>query len=126
MVAVRAHLDQFGDAVVVIVTFARSERLAAYRERLQIPFPVLADVDRTLYRLFGAHRATTRKAYSIGTIRMYASLIRAGARLTRTTDDVRQLGADAIVGRDGRLTYLALPPSPDTRPPIADLIQHLG
>ena len=34
-------------------------------------------------------------------------------------------GADAMVGRDGRLRYLALPPRPNARPPLDELIAAL-
>ena len=56
---------------------------------------------------------------------MYARLIRAGRRLRRPTEDIHQLGADAVVGRDGTLRYLSLPSTPDARPPISDLIAAL-
>ena len=49
-------------------------------------------------------------------------LLRSGRRLARPTEDINQLGADAVIGRDGRLRYLSLPSTPDARPPVSDLI----
>ena len=125
MIAVRDHLDQFGDARIVVVTFATPDRLAAYRAHLRLPFDVVADTDRVLYELLGAQRGTNRQVWSPGTIRMYLRLIRAGRRLHRPTEDIHQLGADAVIGRDGTLRYLSLPSSPDARPPISELIAAL-
>jgi hypothetical protein len=125
VIAVRDHLDHFGDAEVAVVTFADPARLAAHREHLGVPFPVLADPDRELYRRLGAERGTVRQVWSPGTLRTYGRLLRRGRRPRRATEDTRQLGADAVVGRDGRLRYLARPPSPDTRPPVRDLIDAL-
>lgn len=125
MLAVREHLEAFGDATIAVVTFAAPDRLAAHRDHLGVPFSVLADPERTLYRFLGAERGSMRQIWSLGTMRMYARLLRAGRRLRRPTEDMRQLGADAVVGRDGRLRYLSLPSSPDTRPPIADLLAAL-
>ena len=121
----RDSLDHFGDAQIAVVTFAAPERLAAYRSHLALPFPIVADVDRTLYRLLGAERGSTRQVWSLGTLRMYARLLRQGRRLSRPTEDLRQLGADAVVGRDGRLRYLSLPVTPDARPPIDELVAAL-
>ena len=56
---------------------------------------------------------------------MYLRLIRAGRRLRRPTEDIHQLGADAVIGRDGTLRYLSLPSTPDARPPISELIAAL-
>ena len=125
MIAVRDHVDQFGDARIAVVTFATPERLGAYRQHLHLTFDVVADPDRTLYRLLGAERGNNRQVWSAGTIRMYARLIRAGRRLHRPTEDIRQLGADAVIGRTGDLRYLSLPSTPDARPPIGDLIAAL-
>ena len=125
MIAVRNHLDQFGDARIAVVTFAAPERLAAYRRHLRLPFDVVADTDRTHYQLLGAERGSSRQVWSAGTIRMYARLIRAGRRLRRPTEDIRQLGADAVIGRSGTLRYLSLPSTPDARPPISELIAAL-
>lgn len=125
MLAVRDHLEQFGDARIVVVTFAAQARLAAYREHLALPFPIVADPQLQLYAALGVTRAGNRQVWSLGTLRMYARLLRRGRRLARPTEDVHQLGADVVVGRDGRLRYLLLPPSPDARPPISDLIAAL-
>jgi len=124
VIAVRDHLDQLGDALPVVVTFSDDpRRLAAYREHLEIDFPVLADVDRVLYDLFGAGRGSIRQVWSPATLAMYGRLLRRGRRLHAPTEDTRQLGADAIVRRDGRLGQVWLPPSPDARPPIDEIIQ---
>ena len=121
----RDHLDQFGDARIAVVTFAAPERLAAYRDHLHLSFDVVADVDRILYRMLGAERGTNRQVWSLGTIRAYARLLRAGRRLHRPTEDIHQLGADAVIGRDGSLRYLSLPSTPDKRPRIEELIVAL-
>ena len=125
MIAVRDHLDLFGDAHVAVVTFATPERLAAYRKHLRVPFDVVADTDRVLYKLLGAERGTNRQIWSAGTIAMYLRLLRSGRKLRRPTEDIHQLGADAVIGRSGRLRYLSLPSTPDGRPPISELIAAL-
>jgi AhpC/TSA antioxidant enzyme len=125
VIAVRDRIEQFGDAEIVVVTFAAPERLARHRDHLQIPFTIVADVDRRVYELLGAERGTRRQVWSLGTLRLYARLLRQGRRLTRPTEDIHQLGADAVIGRDGRLCYLSLPSTPDARPPVEQLIAAL-
>ncbi len=123
MLAVRDHLDQFGDATIAVITFTDPARLAAYRDHLDLPFPVLTDPDRALYRAVGAERGTNRQIWSLGTIRTYTRLLRKGRRLHRPTEDIHQLGADVVADSTGRITYLVLPPTPDARPPIEELIR---
>ena len=123
MIAVRDHLDLFGDTTVAVVTFTDPARLAAYRSHLELPFAVLTDVDRRLYRAVGAERGTNRAIWSTGTLRTYARLLRRGRKLRRPSEDIHQLGADLVADGDGRIVFLALPPNPDARPPIDDLIR---
>jgi peroxiredoxin len=125
VLAVGEHLDRFGDAEIVVVTFADPARLAAHRAHLGVPFRFVSDTERTLYRLVGAERGSRRQVWSVGTLQMYGRLLRRGRRLRRPTEDVRQLGADVVVGRDGRVRYLALPSTPDSRPSVEALIQAL-
>jgi hypothetical protein len=125
VIAVRDHLDHFADAEIVVVTFASADRLAAHRDHLAVPFTIATDTDRRLYALLGAERGSHRQVWSLGTLRMYARLLRKGRRLSRPTEDINQLGADAVIGRDGRLRYLSLPSTPDARPPVSELIAAL-
>lgn len=122
----RDHQAQLGDALLVVVTFADApERLAAYRRHLGLglaDLPVLADTERALYRLLGAGRGSLRRVWSPGTLAMYVRLVRRGRSLRRPEDDTRQLGADAVVDRSGRLHRAWLPSGPDQRPPVSEII----
>lgn len=124
MIAVCDHQNELGDALPVVITFADDPaRLAAYRSHLGIDVPVLADVDRVLYRTFGVGRGSLRRVWSPGTLMMYARLVRRGRPLQSTNEDTRQLGADAVTDREGRLNRLWLPDSPDARPHIDEIIR---
>jgi hypothetical protein len=120
--AVRDHLAEFDDCAVAVVTFADPADLDAYREHLALPFPVLTDPDRSLYRELGFERAGWRTVYNRGTLTLYARLLRQGRRLRRPVEDTRQLGGDAVYGPDGELSIVFRPPSPDARPSIAELV----
>lgn len=122
----RDHLDRFGGATVAVVTFADPERLAAYRAHLDLSMPVLTDPDLHLYRALGVERARWRNFATWGTVRLYGQLLRRGRRLGRPTEDIRQLGADVVVGSDGRIRLLALPETIDARPPLDDLVAALS
>ena len=79
---------------------------------------MLSNPTRQLYRRFNLGRGSLSDIYGIGTLRMYARLIRRGRRLTRPTQDTRQLGGDFALDRDGRLIAAFRPSSPDSRPSL--------
>jgi hypothetical protein len=49
-------------------------------------------------------------------------LLRYGRRLWAPQDDTRQLGADILADSNGVIRRIRLPDSPDTRPPVHELI----
>lgn len=118
----RDRLDEFGDATVAAVAFAPAHQLAASRDHLALPFPFLADPDRSLYHRFGLGRGTVRQVWNPGTLRMYARLLRRGRRLRRPIHDTRQLGGDFVIAPDGTLAAAFRPRSPDDRPPVDALV----
>lgn len=130
MIAVRDHRQHLGDAHIAIVTFTGDPASAtAYRQHLgldEIDVPVLVDPDRAMYRAFGASRGSLRRVWSPGTLAMYARLLRRGRRLQRSDEDTRQLGADVVVDRAGRVHRLWLPDGPDRRPPVGELIDTVA
>jgi AhpC/TSA antioxidant enzyme len=119
---VRDRLDELGDARVVLVTFTRPRNLAGFRRRLGVPFPVVADETRAVYRAYGLGRGSWWRVYGLDTLRAYGRLLRRGRRLQRPTEDTLQLGGDFVVGPDGRLAYTYRSRVPDDRPPIDELV----
>ena len=126
MLAVIERVKEFGDAEITVVTFSNPARLDAYVQHLGVTFPVVSDVDRELYQALGLERGTLRQVWSLGTLKKYWHLLRAGNKLQRAHEDIRQLGADVIVGADGRITKIFRPATPDARPSVDDLLAHLG
>ncbi len=118
----RDRLEEFGDAVVVLLTFTRQRNLRGYRGRLGLPYVVLADESRDAYRAYGLSRGPWWRVWGPTTIRAYGRLLRGGGRLRRPTEDTLQLGGDFVVGRDGRLVYVYRSKGPADRPPVDDLI----
>lgn len=122
----RAQLERFGPTSIAVVTFAEPDRLPAHRAHLGLPFPVLADPDRDLYRRFGLGRGSVRRIWNPGTLATYARLLGRGRRLRRPTEDTRQLGGDLVIGPDGRLSAIFRPASPDARPSVQQLIEAVA
>lgn len=122
MLAVSRHRDQLAPADVVVVAFTPWTELEAYRQHLGIDLVLVADPDRSLYRRFGVGRGRWWRVYGIGTLRLYATLLRQGRRLRRPVEDTLQLGADVVLDADGEVAWIRRPRSPDERPPVADLI----
>jgi peroxiredoxin len=104
------------------VTFAEAKHLALHRAQLDLPFPVLADPDRQIYRSFGIGRGSLRQIWGPGTLKLYAKLLRRGRKLRRPTQDTRQLGGDFVIDRQGHLAKGFWPASPEDRPSVDALI----
>ena len=116
------RMEQLGEAAVVLITFTRARNLVGYRGRLGLPFPVVTDEERTVYRAYGLGRGDWKQVWGPATIRRYGELLKAGRRLQKPTEDILQLGGDFVVGPDGRLAYVFRSEGPDDRPPIDDLV----
>ena len=120
------RLDELDGAAVVLVTFTRPRNLRGYRARFGIPYPVLADEERAVYRAYGLGRGPWWRVWGPATVRAYTRLVRGGARLQRPSEDTLQLGGDFVVGPDGRLRYAYRSKGPADRPPVDDLIAAVG
>lgn len=92
---------------------------------LDVPFPVLIDLDRTSYEAWGLRRASFSQVWLDPKVwKQYARLLLSGERLRSAGRDPRQLGGDFVVGPDGRLVY-ARPQERDDRPPAGELVDEL-
>lgn len=118
----RDRLDELEGCEVALVTFAAPRALRGYRGRLGLPYPVLADPDRSAYRAYGLGRGRWWRVWGPATLRTYGRLVRRGERVERPTDDTLQLGGDFVVGPTGRLVYVYRSRGPADRPPVDDLV----
>ena len=116
----RGDLDAHG-AHVVVVGFSPPDAMAALAGHLALPWPVLSDPDRLLYRRLQIRRAPLRDVYSPGTLARYAAALARGYRVRRPVEDTRQMGADAIVVQ-GHVVRLFRPRTPDDRPSAEALL----
>jgi peroxiredoxin len=116
------RLAEFSGAPVVLITFTRPRNLSAFRRRLGLAYPVLADESRVVYGAYGLRRGSLWRVWSLGAVRAYGRLLRQGRRLERPTGDTLQLGGDFVVDREGRLAYAYRSKGPDDRPSVDDLL----
>ena len=91
-----------------------------------VPFTFVSDPERVSYQMLGAVRGSVRQVWNLGTLRGCTDgYSKNGRRIRRPTEDIYQLGADVVIGRNGTIRFLSLPPSPDTRPSVDALLAAL-
>lgn len=120
------RLDEFGDGTdVVLVTFTDPTNLVEYSERNDLPFPIVVDGNRTMYRAFGLGRGSLAAIWGLKSLRKYVDILRrkGTGRLEKATEDTRQLGGDFVVGPDGTLVYGFWGSGPADRPDVQELIE---
>ncbi len=118
----RARRTEFGEAEIVVVTFAAPRVLPGYRKRFADPLRVVSDIDRVLYRAFGFGRGAVWRVWGWRAAVRYVQLLRQGHKLEKPTDDTLQLGGDAVVDCDGKLAWLYAGDGPDDRPSVDQIL----
>jgi peroxiredoxin len=120
----RERIDEVGTAV--FLAFDAPERLRdSLLHGVEVPYPVLVDRDRSVYRAWGLGRGSLLTVWGDpGVWRRYASEIARGARLRRPGSDTLQLGGDFVIDRAGTVVY-ARPQRRDDRPPVTELLRAL-
>jgi len=121
---VRDRFQEIGRrAAVLVVSFARADALAGYRDRLRLPFPIAADPRREAYRRYGLERASRLETWHPRTLWRYVVLTWRGMKLERPAagEDLAQLGGDFVIDGEGRLCFAHLSRRPDDRPSVEAL-----
>lgn len=107
-----------------MITFTTDSELDAYLDDVDLPFPVLVDSQRHVYRAYGLGRGAWRRIWGVKAARRYLEIFRNdGIRgLHRPTEDTLQLGGDFVIARDGTLAWGFWSEGPDDRPSVDDLV----
>jgi hypothetical protein len=107
---------------VLVVTFEPEAAARAYLAETALPWPLLVDASRGLYRAYAMGRGRVRDVWSWATIRTYLRLLRQGARLRPPAADPYQLGGDVLIDPAGRVRLHHVGTGPADRPSVASLL----
>jgi hypothetical protein len=109
---------------VLIISFGTLPAVQAWLEETCSPFRVLLDPERLVYQTYGLERSLVR-SWNLKTIWRYARLLSSGRRWRGIQGDSAQLGADLIVGSDGRVRLAHYSLDPTDRPSVENLLALL-
>jgi hypothetical protein len=110
---------------VLVVTFETGPSARAYVEDTQLPWPLLMDGSRTLYRAYGMGRGRWWNVWGPATWRAYARLALHGRWARRSSGDVHQLGGDVLIDPAGAVRVHHVGSGPADRPSIESLLRVL-
>ncbi len=121
----RDRIARAGGAAVFVVHDPPERVRAGLLRDLDVPWPVLVDLDRVAYRAWGLRRAAFQTVWLDPRVwGRYGRLVLGGQRLQRLGRDSLQLGGDFVIGPDGVVTW-ARPQRADNRPPVGVLLDEL-
>ena len=109
---------------VLVVTFQTLDFARRYAQQWQIPWPVVCDQNRELYRHYGMRRAGWWTVMGPQSWWGYIRLLLAGRKLELPTDDIRQLGGDVLIDPDGIVRFHHVTANPIDRPDVAKMLER--
>lgn len=109
-------------ADVLVVTFESPPIARAYVAETGLPWPIVVDADRSLYRAYRMEAARWRDLIGPRVIWLYLKLILRGGRVRMPTGDTHQLGGDVIVDPQGIVRLHHVANGPAGRPQIETLL----
>ena len=123
----REEIEHLGASVVVVVHDSPARARAGLLRGLDVPWPVLVDESKEVYRRWGMGRASALRTWLAPRwVFDYAqAVLGRGERLLRPGRDVLQLGGAFVIGADGRVGFAAPQRRLDGRPPVALLLREL-
>jgi len=109
---------------ILVISFDALDQVSEYRSRLNLSFPIAADIARTAYGAYGLEKASFLRTWHPRTLWRYVTLWRRGRKIQRPGkgSDLSQLGADFVVDADGTISYAHYSERPDDRPDIMEIV----
>ena len=107
------------------ISFEPLERVSQLSRQMQLPFLILSDPQRVVYRAYGLASGTLLRLLAPGTIWTYIKLMAKGNRYRFGKSDLRQMGGDFVLDEGGLVAYEFRGTSPHQRPTVPELIAVL-
>lgn len=115
-------LDALG-LTVLVVTFETASAAGAYVQETGLPWPLLIDTPRSLYRTYGMHRGRWQDIWGPATWWAYARLAVRGHWPKRRSGDVTQLGGDVLIDPEDIVRVHHVGSGPADRPSVEALLR---
>ena len=112
-------------ATVVAVSFEPRDRLFQLARQLRLPFPLLSDPERDVYRAYGLEQGRLSQLLSPGTVLAYLKLLAKGRIYHFRWSDLRQLGGDFVIDGKGIIQFEHRSAAPHDRPSVELLLVQL-
>ena len=117
---------QARNAAVLAVSFEPRDRLFQLARQLQLPFPLLSDPERDVYRAYGLKRGRLLQLLNPGTVLAYLGLLARGRWYHFRRSDLRQMGGDFIIDGQGNTQFEYRSAAPHERPSVEHILALLG
>ena len=109
-------------ARVVLVGLGTPEETAAFKKQFHVPFSMIADPEKRLFKAFHLKQATPASLLSVGMAMKGVSALARGHRIGIPKGDVRQLPGVFIIDSDGRIRFRHYAKDPADHPSADDLL----
>ena len=107
---------------VLVVSFEAGPMVLAYARTTGLPFPIVVDEKRWLYRAYGMLHGQKRDLWGPASVLVYLRLMLRGRRLRLPTGDTAQLGGDVLIDPAGVVRVHHVGSGPADRPAIDELL----
>lgn len=112
-------------ARVVLVGLGTPEETAAFKKQFHVPFTMIADPEKRLFKAFQLKQATPKALLSVGMAMKGLSALARGHRIGIPKGDVRQLPGVFIIDTAGRIRFSHFAKDPADHPPADVLLRFL-
>ena len=117
--------DQLG-ANVVLVGLGNIAETAAFKERFEVPFNMIADPEKRLFEAFRLKHASVGALFSAKMVVKGMTAMAKGHTIGKPQGDVRQLPGVFIIDTDGRIRFSHYADSPSDHPQPEALLDALA
>lgn len=110
---------------MLAVSFEPRDRLFQLSRQMGLPFPLLSDPERDVYRAYRLGTRSLRQVFGLGTIWTYIKLLARGNRYQFRRSDLRQEGGDFVIDGRGVVRFMHRGSAPHDRPTVDQLLDVL-
>ncbi len=108
------------------MSFEPSDLLVRQSRLMQLPFPLLSDPERDVYRAYQLPTGTASQVFGASALFAYAKLLFQGRWAGFHRSDLPQLGGDFVIDAEGIVRFEYRSAAPHDRPEVDRLLRVLG